>query len=126
MGRVLSLFLVLPAFAIASSAMATDAASGARVFKAQCAICHATSDHAPSGIGPSLAGVVGRRAGSQTAFAARYSPAMRAAGRVWSEAALRAYIANPAKAVPGNHMPYAGLHNPAQVDDVVAYLQTLR
>ena len=124
MARVL--ILIALGAIISQPAMAADVASGARVFKAQCSLCHATTAVAPPGVGPTLAGVVGRRAGSQSAYAARYSPAMRGLRRIWTPDSLRAYIASPAKVVPGNHMPYAGLHNPAQVADIVAYLATLR
>ena len=51
---------------------------------------------------------------------------MKAAGFVWTHEKLERYIANPAAVVPGNHMPYAGLHDPAQVDAIVAYLATLK
>lgn len=105
-------------------ALAGDAAAGGKVFKAQCAVCHATSASAPAGVGPSLAGVVGRKAGTGPRFA--YSPAMKGSGLVWSAAELKRYLANPAGTVKGNRMPYAGLKNPAQLDDVVAYLATLR
>ena len=86
-------------------------------------MCHAA---ATSGVGPALGGGVGRKAGSLAGYASRYSPAMKAAGFVWTHEKLERYIANPAAVVPGNHMPYAGLHDPAQVDAIVAYLATLK
>ena len=104
-------------------AMAGDAAAGARVFKAQCAICHATTATATSGVGPSLAGVVGRKPGTQAAFASRYSPAMKQVAQVWGTDTLKAYITNPSKAVPGNKMPFAGLRDATQTRDEIAYLQ---
>jgi cytochrome c len=109
---------------IAAPAHAGDAAAGARVFKAQCSVCHATTAGAPAGVGPRLNGVVGRKAGSAAGFA--YSPAMKGSGLVWSTAELKRYLADPARAVKGNRMPYAGLKNPGQLDDVVAFLATLR
>jgi cytochrome c len=39
---------------------------------------------------------------------------------------LRSYIADPEAKVPGNRMPFAGLHDPKDVDDVVAFLNTLK
>lgn len=115
---------MLASAALAAPAHAGDANAGAKLFKAQCAVCHATSASAPAGVGPGLKGVVGRKAGSAPGFA--YSPAMKGAGVVWNAAELKRYLANPAGAVKGNRMPYAGLKNPAQLDDVVAYLATLR
>lgn len=50
---------------------------------------------------------------------------MKGAGKTWTAANLTLYLANPAKVVPGNKMPFAGLKDPAAVDNVVAYLSTL-
>lgn len=114
----------LATLAMAQPALAGDAAAGGKVFKAQCALCHGTTASAPAGIGPRLNGVVGRKAGMAPGYA--YSAAMKGSGLVWSAAELKRYLANPAGAVRGNKMPYAGLKNPAQLDDLVAYLATLR
>lgn len=126
MPRYLNAAFVIAAVALAQPALAADPVAGAATFKANCAVCHASSAAAPPGMGPLLAGVVGRTSGTQSAYAARYSSAMKAAAKPWTAANLALYIANPAKIVPGNHMPYGGLHDPAAVDNVVAYLATLR
>lgn len=129
MGRILKIATfallgpLLYVSTLATPAMAADAAAGAKAFKQACGVCHAA---ATSGVGPALGGVVGRKAGSLAGYASRYSPAMKAAGFVWTHEKLERYIANPAAVVPGNHMPYAGLHDPAQVDAIVAYLATLK
>ena len=44
----------------------------------------------------------------------------------WSNGALRTYLAAPMQTIPGIKMGYAGLKNPAQLDDVIAYLDTLK
>jgi len=120
MARLLTMGLtLLAACALAPAAMAAD--SGAQVFKTQCGICHTGAKGA---IGPNLAGVVGRHAGAAPGF--NYSPAMKQSGLVWTPAALKLYLANPAKTVKGNRMPYAGLKDPAKLDAVVAYLATQR
>ncbi|GAC1574554.1 MAG: cytochrome c family protein [Novosphingobium sp.] len=118
MGRILTIgFAAFLGCTLAPAAMAAD--SGGQVFKSQCGICHTGAKGA---IGPNLAGVVGRHAGSAPGFA--YSPAMKQSGLVWTPAALKLYLANPAQTVKGNRMPYAGLKNPVQLDAVVAYLAT--
>ena len=98
--------------------------SGQHVFEARCAVCHSVTRSGGASIGPHLFGVVGRKAGTLPGFA--YSPAMKRSGIVWSEANLKRYIADPRVVVPGNAMPFAGMHNQAQVDALVAYLATLK
>jgi cytochrome c len=47
---------------------------------------------------------------------------MKATGFAWTPEKLAAYVAAPAAVAPGNKMPYAGLHQPPKVDDLVAFL----
>ncbi|MDE2357244.1 MAG: cytochrome c family protein [Alphaproteobacteria bacterium] len=97
-------------------------AAGRAVFQTQCSICHAVTPGAGFKMGPNLHGVVGREAGSLAGYS--YSPAMKAAGFVWTEDKLRTYLPNPRATVAGTKMTYAGLHNPQQVADLVAFLAT--
>ena len=107
----------------ASQADAADADAGARVFKSQCATCHAVTA-GKNLVGPSLAGVVGRKAGDVAGF--RYSTANKAADFVWDEAKLDPYLANPKAVIPGTSMLYSGLKNDEQRADLIAYLATLQ
>jgi cytochrome c len=43
---------------------------------------------------------------------------------VWTEDNLRAYLANPKAVVPRGSMAFPGLRNPAQVEDVIAFLKS--
>jgi cytochrome c len=106
--------LALPA------ADAADATHGVVVFKA-CAACHTGR---PNALGPSLNGVYGRQAGALEDF--HYSNAMKHADFVWDAANLKDYLADPQAKVKGNRMPFSGLQNPADIDDVIAYLRTLK
>jgi len=108
--------------AIGAPAQAQDAAQGRTLFQTNCAVCHMAVRNGHALVGPNLFGVVGRRAGSAPGFA--YSPAMQHAG-TWTAAQLLAYIQAPARTVPGNRMPFAGLQNRQQAAAVVAYLGTL-
>jgi cytochrome c len=105
--------------AAAGGAAAADTARGAQVFRT-CAACHSERSDA---LGPSLKGVVGRKAASVEGY--RYSGPMRRANLVWDEANLRQYLADPQTRVPGNRMPFGGLHDAKDVEDVIAYLKTL-
>jgi cytochrome c len=111
-----ALVLVLPA----GLAAAADAEHG-KVLYQGCAACHTER---PDALGPSLKGVFGRKAAALEDF--RYSNPMKRANLVWDEDNLRAYIIDPQGKVKGNRMPYGGITNPKDVDDIVAYLKTLK
>jgi cytochrome c len=106
--------------ALGGPAQAVDAAHGQQVF-ATCAACHSEK---PDAIGPDLRGVYGRKSGSLEDF--RYSNAMMRAKLTWNEDNLRAYIKDPQAKVPGNRMPFGGLQDQRDIDDVIAYLKTYR
>jgi cytochrome c len=109
-----------------AAAQSGDAAAGQRVFN-QCRACHTPDQGGRNGVGPNLWGVVGRAAGSIEGF--RYSANMRelaAGGLVWNDDRLRAYITNPKAVVPQGSMSYPGLRNETQLNDLVAYLNTLK
>jgi cytochrome c len=103
-----------------NSATAADAEHGKALF-APCAACH--SDR-PDALGPSLKGVFGRQSASLPDF--RYSNPMKRANLMWDEDNLRAYISDPQAKVKGNRMPFGGMSDAKDVDDVVAYLKTLK
>ncbi len=96
-----------------------DAAKGKVVF-AQCKSCH-SAEPGKNMIGPSLAGVVGRKAATIEGFA--YSTAMQKSGFTWDEETLFHYLKSPMKDVPGTKMSFAGLSDPQKRADVIAYLK---
>jgi len=95
-----------------------DASAGRLVFR-KCQACHSI-EPGKNMIGPSLAGVIGRKAGTAAGY--NYSPAMKSADIVWSAQTLDQYLTDPAKVVPGNKMPFPGLKTDHDRDDVIAYL----
>ena len=99
---------------------AADAEHGKALFQT-CAACHTDR---PDALGPSLKGVVGRKSAALEDF--RYSNPMKRANLVWDEGNLRAYIGDPQAKVKGNRMPYGGVTDPKDVDDIVAYLKVLK
>jgi cytochrome c len=104
----------------AEAAAAQDATNGESVFK-QCAICHAVGPGAQNKIGPELNGLDGRHSGSAANF--NYSDANKNSGIVWDEATFKQYIANPRAMIPGTKMPFAGLKDVQQINDLWAYLK---
>ena len=89
---------------------------------AACSACH--SSNGASGVGPTLKGVYGRKSGSVGGFA--YSRAMRTAGLTWDDKSLDSFLADPQKAVPGNHMPFPGVPDAKQRAEVIDYLKTVK
>jgi len=106
-------------FAAGNAAADGDVKRGQKMFD-ECVACHATERGAQNGVGPSLYGVIGRKAGEVADF--RYSPAMKRSGISWNERELDAYIADPQKRVPANRMPYSGMPEARDRADLIAYL----
>jgi cytochrome c len=85
----------------------------------ECAACHKL-DPGSNGVGPSLHGIFARKAGELADF--RYSPALKRSGITWSPQTLETYLTDPQALVPGNRMPYAGMADPQDRADLIAYL----
>jgi cytochrome c len=127
----MALRLLLPAVAalalgFAPSAQAQNADAGRTVFN-QCRACHTIDAGGRNGVGPNLHAIVGRKAGEAQGF--RYSANMREladGGLTWDEATLRRYLTNPKDVVPRGSMAFAGIRNPQQLNDLIAFLQAQR
>ena len=101
---------------------AGDAQTGKKIFERRCSGCHADT-HGGSALGPSLVGIVGRKAGSGNTGV--HSRALSETDITWTESSLRKYLAAPATQVPGGNMPVVVL-DPGELDDVLAYLKSLK
>ena len=95
---------------------------GATLFKQQCATCHTTNLSDPIRQGPSLFGIVGRRAGTADGF--HYSAGFGKADFVWDDARLDAWITNPQEMLPGSVMAYRQA-KPEIRAAIIAYLKEL-
>ena len=95
-----------------------DAERGAQVFT-QCKICHSL-EAGKNMVGPSLHGLIGRKAGSVPGYA--YSPAMKNANVTWNDDTLSKYLADPKAFVPGDKMVFLGIKDPSKLGDLLAYL----
>jgi cytochrome c len=113
----------LPVTARAETTPADPVAAGAAVFKEHCSRCH--DDNATrQSYGPSLVGVIGRKAATQEGFA--YSDALKASGLVWTEEAVRAWMANNTGLLPGTRMRHVGITDAHEQDNLLTYLKTLK
>ena len=108
---------------LTAPAQAGDAAAGEKVFK-KCKACHYV-DQEKNRSGPHLVNIVGRAAGAVDGF--KYSAPMAeagAAGMIWDDATLSAFLENPRKHMPKTKMSFAGLKKEEDRNAIIAYLQT--
>jgi cytochrome c len=100
-----------------------DAATGAKLF-VQCRACHTVNVGGRDGVGPNLAGVMGKNAAARTTYT--YSAALRNSKIRWTKDSMDNFLKRPSAAVPGNKMGFGGMANPKARADMIAYLETLR
>jgi cytochrome c len=100
---------------------AGDVVAGQDIF-ARCAPCHSTAP-GENKIGPSLAGVFGRKSASEPGY--RYSAALKAANITWDEHTLDQYLANPTLYVHVTKM-FISVPDATVRENLIAYLKTLK
>jgi cytochrome c len=116
MKRLLACALALPL--LAAAAPTANAIRAGETVYARCLGCHAL---AYDRTGPRHCGLFGRRAGGVPGF--QYSEAMKAADIVWTARTLDRFLENPARAVPGTTMGYAGVADRSERSALIAYLE---
>lgn len=107
-------YLFLPAIA------AENVERGAKVFQ-NCIACHSL-EPGRNLTGPSLANLIGRKAGTALGFL-RYSDALKRSGVVWDEKTLDAWLKDPEHFIPDNDMTFPGIKSDAARRDLIAYLK---
>ena len=113
----------LVAIASACPALAAeDVGAGQEIYQAQCSACH-SNQPGVNGIGPSLAGVAGRKAGSLQGF--HYTPAISGSGLTWDAKTFIQFLADPTKLVPGTAMTVMVPDETGRAN-LFAYLATLK
>ena len=98
-----------------------DAAAGQRIY-IFCQSCHSINEGGLNKVGPNLYGVFGQQAAQVEGYT--YSDALSSSEVVWTADMLDQWITRPAALVPGTTMVFAGVNNPQQRADLIAYLQT--
>ena len=91
-------------------------------FNGHCRECHAF-DKGDNRLGPTLYGVVGRKAGTVPGF--DYSDSLKGSGITWNEKNLDSWITNPNALVPGNNMGviFSGLADAGERAKIIAFLK---
>jgi cytochrome c len=98
-----------------------NAVVGKTLYERRCLGCHGDAN-TPNAQGPTLVGVVGRKAGTVGGATSR---ALSESGLVWDEATLQQFLAAPGDKVHGTIMP-VGAARPQDREDLIAYLKSLR
>lgn len=110
--------------AVVAMLASAKADEGAAIFK-KCASCHVVKKDAPSSVGPNLWGVVNRPKAAQSDFAAKYSEALKAKGGGWTYENLALFLHQPKGYIAGTKMVFAGIKDPNEIAQIIAYLRTL-
>jgi cytochrome c len=123
--NLLTLLVLASAAAQAQEAAPQDpVALGKKLTTNNCAVCHTFGKGEPNGQGPNLFGIVGRPLAAEPGF--KYSAGMKAAaaGKVWDEKLLDAWLTDTQSVAPGNAMTYFE-GDEARRQKIIAYLRTL-
>ncbi|RDE10024.1 c-type cytochrome [Pelagibacterium lacus] len=114
----------VPGVAPIAARMQTASASAGQGLIARCQACHDYSPENANRTGPGIYGVVGHPIASHDGFA--YSDVlaeMGAEGEVWDYEHLDAFLESPRNFAPGTKMSFAGLSNPEDRANLIAFLR---
>lgn len=114
------LFAVALSLVLPVAVAAGDVGHGADSYDSNCAECHSIAKTMKNKKGPSLFGVVGRTSATVAGF--DYSPALKAAGFVWTPEKIDAYVTAPKKVLPDGKMKFEGLADAKERADLLAFL----
>jgi alcohol dehydrogenase (cytochrome c) len=123
--QTLSLCLGASLIVVASAGLALaddDVNAGQQIYQAQCSPCH-SNQPGVNGIGPSLAGLAGRKAGSLPGF--HFTPALQGSGLAWDADTFIKFLADPSRLVPGTAMTVM-VPDATSRANLFAYLATLK
>lgn len=107
--------------------MATADATAGQAIEKRCAACHTIDNGGANKVGPNLWNILNRPIASHEGFA--YSGAMKEFSQggsvVWDYEHLDHFIMAPKGLVKGTAMAFAGLKNPEDRANLIAFLRTL-
>ena len=103
------------------AAASSEASEGEVKFNTYCRMCHSWLK-GDNRLGPSLYGVIGRKAGTASGYLA-YSSSMKSSGWTWTAELIDKWITNPYKILPDTNMrPFPGVPDAATRKLIIAFL----
>ncbi len=106
---------------VESRIAAADPAQGKIQF-IQCRACHSlVPESEPGKIGPTLYGVIGRRAGAVPGYS--YSQAVASSGITWTADQVDKWLQHPSEFLPGNKMVFVGIRSPGDRANIIEYIR---
>lgn len=106
---------------IATLLASADLAAGEASF-AKCAACHTINQGGAQGIGPNLWASMGQPHGHVPGFA--YSDALKSIPGNWDFQSMSDWLASPRRYAPGTKMTFAGLSDPQERANMIAWMNT--
>ncbi len=102
-----------------------DVAAGQALIK-KCTACHTFDRGGKNGVGPNQWGIVGSTFAHSDGF--NYSQALKDlhGKKSWGFQELSDFLTAPSKYIPGTKMSFAGIKNPQDRANLIAYLNTLK
>jgi cytochrome c len=120
---ILAFLSTLLTHQVSAAAPAADSAEAGKRAFIVCGACHSIDGSAKS-TGPSLKGIVGRKAASDLAYK-KYSKALQASAIIWSSAELDPYLKAPSQRVKGTTM-MVNVADAKRRLAIIRYLETLK
>jgi cytochrome c len=97
--------------------------TGREVFERRCRTCHGGTPPSNSPVGPSLAGIVGKRPSMEASGI--HSRAGTESGIAWDRESLRRFLSDPSRDPRRKVMPVV-VSDPRELESLLDYLESLR
>ncbi|KJV69136.1 c-type cytochrome [Candidatus Neoehrlichia procyonis] len=105
------------------SLMINASAEKGKNISKKCIACHTFEKGGKNMVGPNLWHIIGNNKAHLSNF--NYSKALLNKGGIWSEEDLFMFLTKPQAYIKGTRMSFAGISNPKDIADLLAYLKSL-
>ena len=106
--------------------MAKADANAGKALLNKCTSCHTFDKGGRNGVGPNQFGLVGSSFAHTEGFNYSQALAELKGKKRWGHQELSDFLAAPARYIPGTKMSFAGIKNPQDRANLIAYLSTLK